>query len=80
MGSAELAAIDGFEVAAPGCGTLRWPGRTDVRGVLDKLGDIVKFRAQGVSVYEGSDDKPPAGEGLNKVRPPPTPQSAARTL
>ena len=65
MSEQELAAIDNFEVSAPGKGRLRWPGRTDVRGALDKLGEIVKFRVQGVSVYEGG-DKPAPGEGLNK--------------
>ena len=41
MSDEDLSAIDGFEVAAPGRGRLRWPGRTDVRGVLGKLGDIL---------------------------------------
>ena len=65
MSSHELSEIDGFELSAPGCGRMRWPGRTDVRDLLDQLGDIVKFRVQGVSVYEGA-PKPPPGEGLNK--------------
>lgn len=64
--AAELAAIEGFEVAQPGKGTLRWPGKTDVRGVLEQLSTIVQFRQQGVSVYAHG-GKPRAGEGLNKL-------------
>ena len=65
MSDTELSAIDGFEVSHPGRGTLRWPGRTDVRSVVDSLSSIIKFRPQGVSVYEDG-GKPAPGEGLNK--------------
>lgn len=65
MSDADLAAVDGFEVSYAGRGTLHWPGRTDVRAVLEKLGDVIQFHERSVSVYERG-DKPKAGEGLNK--------------
>ena len=53
-------------MSAPGYGTLRWPGRTDVRGVIDRLGEVVTLGRHSVTVYAGDAEKPEAGTGLNK--------------
>jgi len=67
MSDAELSAIDEFEVSLPGYGTLRWPGRTDVRDVLPHLGRVIQFEKRRVHVYsKGPVEKPPPDHGLNK--------------
>lgn len=68
MSAAEISAIEDFEVSRPGCGSLRWSGRTDLRAVLPRLAEIVRFKPHQVLVYDSVDGlpKPPPGEGLNK--------------
>ena len=44
MSAAEISAIEDFEVSRPGCGSLRWSGRTDLRAVLPRLAEIVRFK------------------------------------
>ena len=63
----DLRAIENFEVSKPGFGTLFWPGRTDVRTVvqhgIEAILSIDKYR---VKVYQGPIPIPAVGEGLNK--------------
>ena len=66
--SERLAAVEDFEVSKPGCGTLRWPGKSDVRKVVARLAAVVKLSPHEVRLYDHVEGlpKPPPGEGLNK--------------
>jgi len=66
MSDESLSAVEGLELRVAGCGTLRWPGTTDLRGIVGSLDEIVRFRPHEVRVYDGAIPKPPTGEGLNK--------------
>jgi len=61
-----LAEVLDFELSRPGHGSLRWPGKTDLRGLVDKLDVLVKILEQKVIVYPPGIERPPAGHGLNK--------------
>lgn len=61
--SAELAQVEDFTIHHIAYGNVKWPGKTDLRG-LD-LDGIVRFEGGAVYVYE-NENLPPQGTGLNK--------------
>jgi len=62
----ELAAVEDFEIEAPGLGSLSWPGATDLRPVRNILDKVVVFGPHEVRVYPDGMTKPREGAGLNK--------------
>lgn len=61
--SAELAQIQDFTIHHIAYGSVKWPGKTDLRGLdLDR---IVRFEGVAVYVYE-NENLPPQVTGLNK--------------
>eukprot|EP01121_Diplochlamys_sp_Union-15-3_P002665 TRINITY_DN12390_c0_g1_i1.p1 TRINITY_DN12390_c0_g1~~TRINITY_DN12390_c0_g1_i1.p1 ORF type:complete len:175 (+),score=41.95 TRINITY_DN12390_c0_g1_i1:43-525(+) len=64
MTSEELAQVSNFSITAPNLGSVRWLGKTDVRG-LD-LDSIVNIENRNVTVYPKKEQAPPRGQGLNK--------------
>jgi len=62
-----LRQVENLEVSRRGYGTLRWPRRTDVRGLVEHgLRSIISIEKHLVKMYQASVPKPPVGEGLNK--------------
>lgn len=57
--------VHDFTVGRFGYGRVKFLGQTDVRG-LD-INQIVKFDGRGIVVYQGGEDEPPVGQGLNKA-------------
>lgn len=57
--------VSDFSVYREGYGCIAWPGQTDVAGI--DLDSIVFIRRKEVIVYPDDEDKPPVGEGLNKI-------------
>ncbi|KAN0029429.1 hypothetical protein ACTA71_007556 [Dictyostelium dimigraforme] len=60
----ELSAIQGFTISRDGCGSIYFPGSTNLIG-LD-LDDIVDIEPREVSVYKDEETKPEIGYGLNR--------------
>eukprot|EP00736_Rhodelphis_marinus_P001753 Rmarinus@m.4880 len=69
MSLAELAEVPNFTVGRTGYGSIIFRSPTDVRSL--SLDDVVIFEKKEVIVYPedvfGPEDKPPVGQGLNKV-------------
>lgn len=61
--SGDLAQVADFTIHHIAYGSVKWPGKTDLRG-LD-LDHIVRFEGGAVYVYE-NENLPPQGTGLNK--------------
>ncbi|XP_061345177.1 nuclear pore complex protein NUP96 isoform X2 [Gastrolobium bilobum] len=57
--------VPDFTVGRFGYGYVRYLNKTDVRGL--HLDEIVKFHRHEIVVYSDENDKPTAGEGLNKA-------------
>ncbi|KAN0027839.1 hypothetical protein ACTFIV_009663 [Dictyostelium citrinum] len=60
----ELTSIQGFTISRDGCGSIYFPGSTNLVG-LD-LDDIVDIEPREVSVYKDEETKPEIGYGLNR--------------
>ncbi|EPS70588.1 hypothetical protein M569_04169, partial [Genlisea aurea] len=59
------ARVKDFVVGRQGCGSIRFFGETDVRGV--EIESVVQLNDREVMVYMDESKKPPAGQGLNKA-------------
>jgi hypothetical protein len=79
MTSKQLSQIEDFVIGHRGIGRIKFPGKTDVRGL--QLDRIIKFPKLGeVEVYPEGTTKPPIGQALNKeaivtlegLKPPPS--------
>lgn len=66
MSDAELSAVDDFGVSKQDVGEIRFNGKTDCRGILHRLPEIVQLTHGEVIVYPDPDKKPPPGQGLNR--------------
>lgn len=66
MSNAELSAVDDFIVSKDGVGEIRFHGKTDCRGVLHRLPQIVQLTHGEVIVYPDADGKPETGRALNR--------------